>query len=357
MRVGITRGSVSEPLFNLSNLWLAIAALVIVGAVACSSSSLPSPPPVTVETYTGTGMEGGNDGQRAEATFDGPEGIAVAADGTVYVAETLKGRVRRISPGGEVTTILDGEAVKLPHRLAVGLIGELYVTDAGNNRILVVSPSGEVETFAGTGESGDADGPRLEAAFNFPIGIAVGPNGTVYVADSGNSKVRAVRPDGMVVTLAGTGERGYRDGPGAGALFSGLNELAVDPDGNVFVTETANSLVRRITPDGTVSTVAGRQTHGFRDGDPDEAEFDGLGGIAVGRDGTIFVAEFGNDRVRQITPGESVLTLAGDTDSRRIDGSGKEARLNRPTSLAIGPNGELYVADTRNNLIRLIRFE
>lgn len=337
---------------------LAMAFVALALSVACSSESVSTAVKTVVETVAGTGVSGFADGPSGEAQFDRPEGLALAPDGTLYIVETLSGRVRKISPDGAVTTVLDTKrpdsVVKLPHRFAVGPEGGLYLTDAGNNRVVRINAEGDVVAVVGTGEQGDRDGPAEEAQFDFPIGIAVAKDGTVYVADSGNSKVRKISPEGNVTTLAGDGQRGFRDGDAADARFNGLNELTLDNAGNVYVTDSGNSRVRKISPEGVVSTVAGSGERGFADGDPVKASFKGPAGIAVDAAGNLYVAEIGNHRIRKIVPGQQVLTIAGDGEQGLKDGAGAQARFNAPIGLAIGEDGVIYVADSRNHVIRKI---
>ena len=301
---------------DLRFVWLAIVLVSLALLGACSGETVPAVVGTVVETVAGTGVSGLEDGPSEQAQFNRPEGLALAPDGTLYVVETLSGRVRKISPDGAVTTVLDTQEpdvdIKLPHRLAVGPEGGLYLTDTGNNRVVRINAEGDVVAVFGTGEQGDRDGPASEAQFDFPIGIAVARDGTIYVADSGNSKVRKISPEGEVTTLAGDGHRGFRDGEAAEAQFNGLNVLTLDNVGNVYVTDGQNARVRKISPEGLVSTVAGSGERGFADGIPVKARFKGPAGIAIDVAGNLYIADLGNHRVRKIVPGQQVLTIAGD---------------------------------------------
>ncbi len=337
---------------------LALSLVAITAGLALLAAACGSPGDAsnfaTVQTVAGTGERGDADGPVASAMFARPEGVAVALDGTLWVTETLRGKIRRVSPDGKVETIEPSEDLNSPHRLAVDPDGSVYVTDAGNHRVVRLFPDGRVEAIAGTGDSGLVDGPGSSAQFNFPIGIARAPDGTIYVADSGNSAIRKIDTDGVVTTLAGGGERGYRDGSSADAQFNGLNEVALDAAGNIYATDSGNSRLRKVAPDGTVITVAGYSGHGFKNGKGSGARFDGISGITVGADGNIYVTEFVNHRIRQITPGGTVTTLAGGGEAGLVDGAARSARFRQPTGITVGPGGVLYVADSGNHAIRTI---
>jgi DNA-binding beta-propeller fold protein YncE len=211
-----------------------------------------------------------------------------------------------------------------------------------------------VRVLAGDGLEGSYDGPADRARFSDPFGIAVAPDGTVYVADAGVSqRIRVIAPDGTVSTLAGS-TVGFTDGPGAAARFSTPSGLAVDADGVLYVADTGNHAIRRVTPDGVVSTVAGDGTPGYRDGQGTAARFDGPIGIAVHPDGRLVVADTYNDRIRVITPDGLVSTLAGDGVPGSLDGRAHEARFDTPGGVAIDGAGLIVVADTGNGLIRTI---
>ena len=284
-----------------------------------------------------------------------------------------------------------------PFGIAVTVEGIVYVADAGeNNRIRKIAPDGTVTTFAG-GSEGFADGTATAASFNTPSGLALSKDGTVFVADTGNNRIRKITPEGKVSTIAGDGTAGYADGPAAQAKFNGPIGIAVDPRGNIFVADTYNDRIRLITTDGQVSTVAGHGTPGYADGDRNVALFDSPCGIITNaNDGSLIVADTGNDRLRKITSEGNVTTLtitdelssplglafshdsflyvteldrsriiqiAPDGTARTVAGDGPgfadgsdQPRFNQPTSIAISPlsnkPAELYVADSGNYLIR-----
>lgn len=210
----------------------------------------------------------------------------------------------------------------------------------------------QLELIAGDGIRGDRDGPPAAARFADPYGIAMAGDGTVYVADGGdNNRIRRIGRDGQVATLAGSGE-GFRDGAGTAAAFHTPSGLALDRAGNLYVADTGNHAIRRITPQGIVSTLAGDGTAGHRDGAAEQARFDGPTGVAVDARGRVYVADTYNDRIRVISPDGQVTTLAGGGYPGFVDGVGAAARFDTPTALAIDRQGVLWVADLRNNAIR-----
>src|SRR5262245_46606859 len=204
-------------------------------------------------TLAGSGQPGAEDGPAASASFSDVFGIAVDDKTNVLVAD-----------GGQ------------------------------NNRIRRITPMAVVETIAG-GSEGFQDGQRTSAQFNTPSGIALTQKGEIIVADTSNNRIRRIGRDGMVSTLAGSGQRGHRDGPGTSASFDGPIGVAVDRSGDVLVADTYNDCIRRIAADGSVRTVAGSGSPGYRDGASDSAMFDTPCGIAVGADGNMFVADTGNN--------------------------------------------------------------
>jgi sugar lactone lactonase YvrE len=271
-----------------------------------------------------TGLAGSADGAGAAARFNQPGGIVVAADGTVTVADTANATLRRITAAGAVTTWVGsatnrgnndgtGSAATFssPRGLALGSDGAVYVADAMNHTIRRVSSSAAVATFAGTaGAAGAADGSGATVRFNFPTDVALDSSGNLYVADTTNNTIRRVTPVGVVTTLAGlAGVSGADDGWGAHALFNRPGGLALDAGGNLYVADTGNSTIRRITPAGVVSTFAGLPgVAGLRDGRGSGAYFNQPEAITVGPGGDLYVADTGNATIRRIAPDGQVTT-------------------------------------------------
>ena len=314
-----------------------------------------------VTTYAGDGTEGFSDGAAAQARFDNPYFIARDVAGNLYISDNGNNRIRKITQGGEVSTLAgsgvagyaDGPGATArfnrPAGIAVDTSGNVYVADR-SNRIRKISPSGEVSTLAGSGVAGYADGQGTTAQFSYPDGLAVDSSGNVYVADGGNSRIRKISPAGLVTTLAGSSS-GYADGQGAAARFAYPFDVDVDSSGNVFVVDINGCRVRKVTPSGSVSTVAGSGACVYTDGATASAEFAYPSGIAVNSAGHIFVAA--EQRIQLIANG-TVSTLAGSNTSGHVDGPGSNARFTWPYGLVVDSSGAVYVADSGNNRIRKI---
>lgn len=210
----------------------------------------------------------------------------------------------------------------------------------------------QIGTLAGDGVGGLREGPGAQARFADPYALAVDAQGVVYVADAGdNNRIRRVHADGRVETLAGSTE-GWRDGPALQAQFHTPSGIALDAAGNVYVADTGNHRIRRIGTDGTVTTVAGDGVRGFADGAAAQARFDAPMGVAVDAGGRVFVADTYNDRIRVVEPDGTVRTLAGGDHPGNVDGIGAETRLDTPVALALDTHGNLLIADLYNNAIR-----
>jgi sugar lactone lactonase YvrE len=211
-----------------------------------------------------------------------------------------------------------------------------------------------VVTIAGDGLAATRDGDAATARFADPFGVAIGPGAAIYVADAGDSpRIRRIAPDGVVSTIAG-GERGFADGVGPAARFNAPSGLAVDAAGTLFVADTGNNAIRRIAPDGTVSTIAGDGAHGYRDGPGAQARFNAPIGVAVDAAGRVLVADTYNDRIRAIGPDGTVTTLAGGAVTGQADGAAADAQFNTPCGVAFDSTGAVLVADTGNRVVRLI---
>jgi sugar lactone lactonase YvrE len=348
----------------------------------------------TVTTIAGDGSQGFEDGAALRARFGDPFSVAVAADGSIYVADAGEvNRIRKVTPQGLVLTLAgsregyaDGAgavaAFNTPSALALDREGNLYVADTGNNRIRKVTPDGNVTTVAGDGTAGMREGAAAQSRFDAPVGIAVDKDGNVYVADTYNDRIRLITKDGLVKTLAGAGRPGYADGDALNAAqFDTPCGVAVSDAGDVYVADTGNNRLRKITKDGQVTTLsvivpastAPQQTtaddNASADNNASPAHGEGVNnvaatampfelskptGLAITRDGFLYVTELERGRVLQIAPDGTARALAG-LGSGFADGDGQTvARFNQPAALALSPDGSLIVADGANYLVRRV---
>lgn len=324
--------------------------------------------PVTagnVITFAGSGSPGSADGTKAQASFTAPVGIAVDGNYNVYVADLENFLIREINPAGVVSTLAgdgidslaNGTGTAASFDYPSGVVADaafnVYVADQGNNLIRKITPAGVVSTFAGRGAPGYADGTGTSAAFNSPVALAIDGNGNLYVADQNNNMIRKISSSGVVTTLAGDGSAGNTNGTGSTASFYSPNGLAVDASGNVYVADLVTNLIRKITPAGVVTTFAGGG-RGAVNGTGTAASFNSPSGVAVDAKGNVYVADSNNNLIRMITPAGVVSTFAGTGASGADNGALNAATFNFPTGVAIDGNGFLYVADKGNNLIRKI---
>jgi sugar lactone lactonase YvrE len=274
-----------------------------------------------MEVLAGSGSEGFADGAGAAAQFDSPYGVAVDGEGNIIIADYNNHRVRKLTPDGTVSTLAGsgrggfadgaGAAAEFngPMGMAVDGEGNIIIADYCNHRVRKITPDGTVSTLAGSGRQGFSDGAGAAAQFNYPIGVAVDGEGSIIIADNFNHRVRKITPDGTVSTLAGSRSAGFADGAGAAAQFDCPRGVAVDGEGNIIIADYNNDRVRKITPDGTVSTLAGSGREGFADGAGAAAEFNCPVGVAVDGEGSIIVVDLGKKRLRKITPDGTVSTL------------------------------------------------
>ncbi|PTY06220.1 hypothetical protein DB347_12290 [Opitutaceae bacterium EW11] len=323
----------------------------------------------SVSTIAGSaGQTGTADANGAGARFNGLRGIAVDSAGQIFVADTFNHTIRKVNTSGDVTTFAGtpgtsgsadgtGTAAQFdsPAGLAIDAAGNLFVADMVNHTIRKITPTGVVTTLAGSaGNPGSDDGTGASARFQNPVGVAVDGSGNIYVADSGNSVIRKVTSAGTVSTLAGTaGETGPTDGSGSQARFYSPYGVAVDGSGIIYVADTFNHTIRQISSSGAVTTLAGSAGQsGFADATAGSARFSGPSAIAVDLSGKLYVTESANHTVRTISNG-SVLTIAGAAGSDgSINGDGTTARFNGPQGVAVSASGSVFVSDTLNSTVR-----
>jgi sugar lactone lactonase YvrE len=233
--------------------------------------------------------------------------------------------------------------------IVVDASGNLYMTDIGGSAIWKITPAGNITTFVGGASIGAADGSGAGASFNLPIGLAIDAANNIFVADAANNLIRKVTPAGIVTTLAGSGVIGSANGKGTAASFNFPQGIAVDNNGNIYVADTGNDLIRKITPDGNVTTLAGKIASGKTNGTGSTATFNIPLGLAVDVTGDLYVADAGNNLIRKITPAGVVTTFAGSGYAESNDGVGTLASFNFPNALAIRPNGNLFVTEAHSH--------
>lgn len=326
-----------------------LAAALLLGAAATASAAVWSSegrPLVQTYTVAGTGEFDEWDGAASEAQFRHPASVLVRGDGSILVADSGNHRIRIIRDG----------TVSVHAGIPVSVVFD----EAG-------LPAGAL-----------ADGPAAESLFWNPMGLAADRQGNVYVADAGNHAVRKISPSGIVTTLAGNGVLGHADGTGSGASFHRPSDVAVDARGNVYVADTLNHAIRKITPQGVVTTLNALPERvaevadgvfvpagGFADGPLSRALFNEPSGLALDSQGNLYVSDTGNQRIRYINFAEgTVTTVAGGGEYEEYalyvkgsyaDGPVAEARFNSPKGIAVDRDGGVYIADSLNHSIRYLR--
>jgi sugar lactone lactonase YvrE len=324
-----------------------------------------------VTTLAGQALvSGATNGTGTNAVFNDPAAIAVDATGNFFVADSQNHAIRKITTNGVVTTFAGklgvsgsanatgtGAQFDSPSGLAFDAARNLFVSDTGNSTIRKIKPSGAVSTFAGiAGESGFTNGAAGSAQFSSPLGIAVAPNGTIFVADSGNHCIRAIS-GGNVTTFAGSPQVwGSANGTGTNAQFNGPVGLAFDNRTNLFVSDANNDTIRKITPDGTVTTFAGAAgADGAADGDLNSARFRSPAELAFDKNGNLFVADSFNQTVREISTNGIVSTVSGRAGLPGTnDGLNGAGRFYNPYGVVVAADGSLVVADAYNELVRIV---
>ncbi|MDB4904195.1 MAG: hypothetical protein JWQ63_3476 [Mucilaginibacter sp.] len=318
-----------------------------------------------VSTFAGTGKIGSANGPVLIATFNQPRDAAVDLNGNIYVIDD-NNTIRKVTPAGIVVPFAGsgilgfadgiGSAASFgyPSSLTVDKSGNVYVADNNNHAIRKITPSGVVSTLAGNGTKGFSNGIGASATFNYPDGIAVDTYGNVFVADQFNWCIRKITPSGVVSTFAGNGNPGSIDGISTQASFSQLTSLAIDAAGNIYATDEDNNEIRKITPSGTVSTIAGNGIKGSADGLGNLATFNLPVSIALDAANNLYVGDAFNQLIRKITPAGLVTTIAGNGTMGFVNGIGINASFSYPYGIATDNLGNIYIADNQNNCFREI---
>ena len=338
----------------------------------------PAPDLGTISTLAGTGVRGaaGDGGPAAAAQLNAPRTTATDSAGNTYVTDTENNRIRRISAAGIITTVAgngtagysgDGgpaTAARLsnPHGIDVDTAGNVYIADSANHRIRRVSPSGVITTIAGTGSTTyNGDGiPATSASLAYPKGVTVAPDGSLYVGDANHHRVRRFVPGGMISTVAGTGTAGYSGdgGPATAAQLRLPRNVAFGADGSFFIADDSNFAVRRVSPAGVITTIAGTGTAGYSgDGGPaTSARLGEVRDVAVDPAGNVYIADEQNHRIRRVSPSGIITTFAG-TGTSGFSGDGgtpQSARVAGPRGVEVTPSGDVLIGDTGNHRIRRV---
>ena len=314
------------------------------------------------------GVEGSADGTGTAAGFYEPYGLAIDSSGNIYVADKKNDNIRKVTSAGVVTTVAGSAGTvgttdatgtaalfNQPSGLAVDSSGNLYVADTANNTIRRISASGAVTTLAGTpGTAGSTDGTGSAGLFSSPYGVALDSSGNLYVTDLVNEEIRKVTSSGVVTTIAGSpAATGTNDGTGSAARFNQPLGIAIDSSGNLYVTDSANNTIRKVTPAGVVTTLAGKPgLEGSSDGTGEGALFHSPRGITIDSAGNLFVVDGENCTIRKVTPAGVVTTIAGTPGSiANAEGTGAAALFDAPAGIAVGSTGTVYVSSSQGHVI------
>lgn len=304
------------------------------------------------------------------AQFNSPVGVAKGPDGNLYVADRLNGAIKTVSPSGVVSVFMDASSsvngtspTPQPRDLVFDSNGNLYVSDTQLHSIIKITPSRMVTTFAGRGTAGSIDGSS-NTAFNAPHGLAINDIDIIYVADSGNHLIRQITANGTVSTVAGTpGTRGDADGSLSSARFDSPEDVAVASDGSLFVSDGQNALIRKIHFDANprVSTFLGNDFGGGSvDGIGTNAFLNGPAGLAIDDNDIMYLSSNRNSTIRRIDIAErEIITIAGGVNRQgNLDGNGSDARFNNPIGIWVNPTGtKIFVGDNNNHRIRKITIQ
>jgi len=318
-----------------------------------------------ITTIAGGGSSLGDGAQATNAQLAVPHAVAVDSNGNLYIADSYNSRIRKVS-SGVITTVAGGGSsfgdngpatgaqLNVPYGLTVDSGGNLYIAESFNHRIREVS-AGTITSIAGGGSSLGDNGLATAAQLFFPEGIAVDSAGGLYIADTGDNRIRKVA-NGVITTAAGNGNSGFGgdNGQATSAQLNGPEGVAVDFAGNIFIADTLNHRIRKVSA-GAITTVAGNGTLGYSGSNAPAitAQLNNPWGVAVDAVGNLYIADTGNSRIRKVSAG-AITTVAGGGSSLGDSGPATSAQLNRPSGVAVDAAGNLYIADTGNHRIRRV---
>ncbi|QEV16859.1 NHL repeat-containing protein [Streptomyces alboniger] len=329
-----------------------------------------------IATVAGNGVAGfmSDGGPGALTRLYHPMGVAVDKNGNLFIADRYNHRIRKVTPNGNITTVAgDGTAgyisdggpavatrLHYPADVAVDDAGNLFIADTNNHRVRKVTPNGNITTVAGNGEAGYVSdgGPAIATRLHYPHALTVDRAGNLYIADHHNHRIRKVTPNGNITTVAGNGTAGYVSdgGPAISTRLYHPMGLVVDAEGNLYIADRYNHRIRKVTPNGIITTVAGNGTAGYiSDGGP------AIGtrlhypwGLALDEAGSLYIGDGHNHRIRKVTSDGIITTVAGNGTAGYVDDGGPAAgtRLYHPWGIALDRSGNLYIADSHNHRVR-----
>jgi sugar lactone lactonase YvrE len=319
-----------------------------------------------VSSFAGSGSMGGGNGNGIATSFNLPTVVTLDHLGNAYVVDRMNNKIRKITPNGDVTTFAGSGAIgstdgiwyvatfHFPDGAVCDSQNNVFISDQSNHKIRKITPDGTVSTFAGTGVVGSADGPGDSATLYYPSGMTIDSNDNLYVAEYGNNKIRKITPDGIVSTYAGTGAAGSADGTTTTATFNGCTGVGIDSFGNIFVADYYNHKIRKIDTTGNVTTFAGTGASGSADGFGTNASFNNPAIVAADSNNNLFVTDEGNNKIRKIDTAGNGTTYAGTGNPGATDGAANIAEFKTPTGVAVDEAQVVYVCDYGNNKIRKI---
>ena len=358
--------------------WMGMAMGIILslscGCGIAAAQAITRTPAINTIAGNGTAGFGGDGGLASSAELNGPSGVAVDSGDNLYIADPGNNRIRKVAAGsGVITTIAGngsagysgdngpaaGAELNLPGGVAIDSAGSVYIADGGNNVIRRIDTSGTITTVAGNnaeGYSGD-NGLATNATLYGPAGVAVG-GGNLYIADTNNNRIRMVNSVGTITTIAGDGTAGYTgdNGPATSATLNKPAAVLVGSTGNVYIADTGNNVIRMITTTGTISTIAGTGAAGYSGdgGAATSARLGGPYGLNADSAGDLYIADSMNNVIRMVTTAGIISTIAGN-GTNGYSGDGAEATgaaLSNPQSVALDSQGNVYISDRNNNRVR-----